>query len=292
MAYFAGIFPRQVQTATLNSGLMAAAFLSMFCVSCAGSSKGPTEFEQFSVSFSQEVDKAEQNIKNYSALAKELSGYEKGVGNLLDIDYTNIEEILSNIPHVKKEADLQIQKAKAVGRSVTAGGYYTNTEQMIGGWDNIAYTNMYVEVKLSALDQANREAEGIYRSIDLNLLKKPNKQFNAETTRLITQANIEIASAKSDIAAKDWTSGKSAVDRANNVIKNTLSLELNDIEQYQITVIQNELKKVSSDISLGSALNKAGSVIEDAAKGAVDILGGIGEILQGVGERLKSTSSP
>jgi hypothetical protein len=261
--------------------------LSMFFVSCASLSKGPTEFEQFSVSFSQEVDKAEQNIEKYLVFVKELSGYEKRIGNLLDIDYTNIEEILSNISNVKKGMDLQIQKAKDIGRSVTSDGYYTNTKKKVRGWDNVVYINMCVETKLSALDQANREAGEIYGSIDLNLLKRPNKPFNANVTRLITDAKIEVASAKSDVAAKDWTSGKSAVDRANNAIKNALNLELNDIEQYQITLIQNELKKVSSDISLGSTINKAGSIIEDAAKGATGILDGIGDILKGVGKKLK-----
>jgi hypothetical protein len=286
MTYFTRIFSRQAQTTILNIGLIVI-FLSMSFVSCASLSKGPTEFEQYSVLFSQEIDKAEQSIEKYLVFTKELSGYEKRIRNLLDIDYTNIEEILSNIPNAKKEMDLQIQKANDIGRSVTSDGYYTNTKKKVRGWDNIAYINMYVETKLSALDQANKEAREVYGSIDLNLLKRPNKPFHANVTKLITQANIEIASAKSDVAAKDWTSGKSAVDRANNAIKNALRLELNDIEQYQITLIQSGLEKVSSDVSLGSTINKAGSIIEDAAKGATGILGGIGDILKGVGEKLK-----
>jgi hypothetical protein len=261
--------------------------LSMFFVSCAGLSKGSTEFKRFSVSFSREVDQAEQNIAAYSTLVQELSGYEKRVGNLSNIDYDTIEKVSSNISNAKKRMDLQIQKAKDTGRSVTADGYYTDTQKQVRGWDADAYTNMYVETKLSALDQASREAGKTYGSIDLNLLKRPNKPFNAEATRLITQANIELASAKSDVAAKDWTSGRNAVDRANSTIKNALALELNDVEQYQMASIQNELKKVSSDISLGSTLNKAGSIIEDAARGATGILGGIGEILKGVGEQLQ-----
>jgi hypothetical protein len=287
MIYFTRVFLRQAQTIISNIGLMVMFSLPIFFVSCASLSKGPTEFEQFSLSFSHEIDKAEQNIEKYSVFAKNLSGYEKRVGNLSDIDYTDIEEILSNISNAKKEMDLQIQKAKDIGRSVTADGYYANSKKKVHGWDNVAYTNMYVETRLNALDQTNREAGEIYGSIDLNLLKRPNKPFNANVTRLITQANIEVASAKSDVAAKDWTSGKSAVDRANNTIKNALSLELNDIEQYQTMLIQSELKKVSSDISLGSTINKAGLIIEDAAKGATSILGGIGDILKGVGEKLK-----
>jgi hypothetical protein len=288
MTYFAGIISRRVRAGTLNMGLA----VFMFFVSYAAFAKGQTEFERFSLSFSREVDRAEQNIEAYSVFVKELSEYEKSVGDLLDSDYTTIEEILSDIPGVKKEKDVQIQRAKDTGRSVSADGYYTKTKEKMDGWDNAAYTAMHIETKLSALDQADREAENIYGSIDLNLLKRPNKPFNADVTRLITQAHIEIASAQSDIAAKDWTSGKASVDRANSVIKSALSLELNDIEQYQLTSIQNELKKVSSAISLGSTLNKSGSIIEDAAKGAAGILGGIGEILKGVGERLQSTSSP
>jgi hypothetical protein len=272
---------RQPQATILSIG-----FVVMLFVSCASSSKAPTAFEKFSVSFSQEVDKAEENIEKYSELVKELSGYEKRLGDLLDIDYMNINEILTNISDAKKKMDLQIQKAKDIGRSVTADGRYTNTKKKVRGWNNDAYTNMYVEMKLSALDQAKSEAVGIYGSIDLNLLKRPNKPFNANVTRLIKQANIDVASAKSDVAAKDWTSGKSATNRANTAIKNALSLELNDVEQYQITWIQNELKKVSSDISLGSTLNTAGSIIEDAARGATGILGGIGDILKGVGKNI------
>jgi hypothetical protein len=287
MIYFTRIFPGQARAIILNIGFVVMFSLSIFLVSCASLSKGPTEFEQFSLLFSQEIDKAEQNIEKYSAFAKELSGYEKRVGNLLDIDYVNIEEILSSISNVKKAVDLQIQNARDIGRSVTADGYYTSTKNKVHGWDNIAYINMHIETKLDALAQANREAGEIYGTIDLNLLKKPNRPFNTNVTRLITQANIEVASAKSDVAAKDWTSGKSAVNRANTAIKNALSLELNDVEQYQITSIQSELKKVSSDISLGSTMNKAGSIIEDAAKGATGILDGIGGILKGVGEKLK-----
>jgi hypothetical protein len=260
--------------------------LSMFFASCAGLSKGSTEFERFSASFSREVDKAEQNIEAYSALVQELAGYEKRVGNLSNIDYDTIEKVSSNISGAKKDMDLQIQKAKDTGRSVTADGYYTDTQKEVRGWNAVAYTNMYVETKLSALDQANREAGKAYGSIDLNLLRRPNKPFNENVTKLITQANIELASAKSDAAVKDWASGRNAVDRANSAIKNALALESNDVEQYQITLIQNELKKVSSDISLGSTLNKAGSIIEDAAKGAMGILDGIGDILKGVGEQL------
>jgi hypothetical protein len=258
----------------------------MLFVSCASSSKAPTEFEQFSVSFSQEVDNAEQNIEKYSELVKELSGYENRLGDLSDIDYTNINETLSNASGAKKEMDVQIQKAKDIGRSVTADGRYTNTKKKVRGWNNDAYTNMSVEIKLSALDRAKRAAEEIYGSINLNLLKRPNKPFNAKATSLIKQSNFEVASAKSDVAAKDWTSGKSATNRANNAIKNALSLDLNDIEQYQINWIQDELKKVSSDISLGSTLNTAGSIIEDAARGATGILGGIGDILKGVGKKI------
>lgn len=287
MICFKKIFPRQAQTTILNIGLMIMFSLSMIFVSCASLSKGPTEFEQFSVSFSQEVDKAGQNIEEYLVFVKELFGYEKRIGNLSDIDYDNIEEVLSNISNAKKGTDLQIQKAKEIVRSVTADGYYTDTKKKVRGWDTVAYTNMYIETKLSALDQANREAREIYDSIDLNLLKRPNKPFNANITKLITQANIEVASAKSDVIAKDWTSGKNAVDRANSAIKNALTLELNDVEQYQMALVQNELKRVSSDISLGSTLNKAGSIIEDTAKGATGILGGIGGILKGIGEKLK-----
>jgi primosomal protein N' len=261
---------------------------SMSFVSCANLSKGPTEFEQFSASFSQEIDKAGQSIEAYSVFVKELSGYEKRVGNLLNVDYDHIEETVSNIAHTKKEMDLQIQKAKDTGRSVTANGCYTDTGTEVRGWDSAAYTNMHIETKLSALDRASREAGKIYDSLDVNLLKRPNKPFNANATKLITQANIEVASAKSDIAAKDWASGKNAADRANDAIKHALILELNDVEQYQITLAQNELRKVSSDISLGSTLNKAGSIIEDAAKGATGILGGIGDILKGVGKKLSN----
>jgi hypothetical protein len=286
MTFFKRMLLKHAQTKILSIEHIVMLFLSMFYVSCASLSKNPTQFEQFSLSFSQEVNKAEQSIGNYSVFVKELSGYEKRVGNLLDDDYTNIEEILLNIPNTKKEMDLQIQKAKDIGRSVTSDGYYADTRKKVRGWDNVAYTNMFVGAKLNALDQTSRGAMEIYNSIDLNLLKRPNKPFNANVTKLITQANIEITSAESDVAAKDWASGKDAVDRANNVIKNILRLELNDIEQYQIALIQNDLKKVSSDISLGSTLNKAGSLIEDAAKGATGILGGIGNILKGVGEKL------
>jgi hypothetical protein len=266
---------------------VAALFLSMLLAACSGLPRGSTEFERFSRSFSREASRAEQTIADYSALVSELSGYEKRVGNLSNVDYDTIEKLSSNIADSKKKMDLQIQKAKDTGRSVTAEGYYADTPKQVRGWDSAAYANMYVETELGALDQADREAGKAYGSLDFNLLARPNKPFNPEVTRLITQANIELASAKSDIAARDWASGRNAVDRANSAIKSALALELNDVEQYQMASIQNDLKKVSSDISLGSTLNKAGSIVEDAARGATGILGGIGEILKGVGEQLQ-----
>jgi hypothetical protein len=266
---------------------MALLVAAMLFVSCAGLSKGPTEFERFSTSFAQEVAQAEQTIEQYAVSARELSGYEQRVGNLSDSDYAGIEKITSKSSDAKRKKDLQLQKANDTGRSVTADGYYAKTKEPVGGWDNAAYAALHIETTLRALDQANREAEQLYGAIDFTLLKKPNKPFNASATRLIAQAHSEIVSAQSDVAAKDWAAGKDSVDRANSVIKNALTLELNDIEQHQITLLQNKLRKVSSDVSLGSTLHKAGSIIEDAAKGATGILGGIGEILKGVGEQLQ-----
>jgi hypothetical protein len=283
---FTMIFSKQTRTVLLNIGLTAALSAPALLLSCAGLSKGKTEFERFSVSFSQEADKAEQAIEKYSALAEKLSEYEKRVGNLSDNDYANIEELLSNISNAKNEMDLQTQKAKDIGKSITAEGYYATTNEKVRGWDAMAYTDMHIDAKLSALNQTSREARRIYDSIDLNLLKKPNKPFNANATKLITQATIEVDSVKSDVAIKDWASGQNAVERANDTVKNALRLELNNIEHYQIMLLQDELRKLSSVISLGSTLNKAGSIIEDAAKGAVGILGGIGGILKGVGEKL------
>ena len=286
MTYFIKPLPRKKQITVLNTDRFMLVVLSVFLTSCVSLSKAPTQFEQFSFSFLQEINKAEQNINKYSEFVKKLSGYEKRIGNLLDADYVDINEILTYIPDTKNEMDLQIQKAKDIGWSVTSDGYYKDTRKKVRGWDNVAYTSMHIETKLDALDKTSIEAKKNYNIIDINLLKKPNKPFNADATRLIMQAKIDIASAASDVSAKDWTSGKSNVDRANDAIKNALKLELNNIELYQITLIQNDLKKVSSDISLGSALNKTGSLIEDAAKGATGILDGVGGILKGIGKKL------
>jgi hypothetical protein len=262
--------------------------LSVFLASCASLSKGKTEFERFSFSFSQEASKAEQSINKYSEFVKKLSDYEKRVGNLSDADYVDISETLTDIHEYKNKMDLQIQKAKNTSRSVTPDGYYKDTGKKVRGWDNVVYLDMHIEAKLNALDQASMEAGKNYNAIDLNLLGKPDKPFNADAARLIRLAKSEIAAAVSDVSAKDWTSGKSSVDRANNAIKDALKLELNTIEQYQISLTQNDLRKVSSDISLGSTLNKAGAIIENAVEGATGILGGIGDILKGIGNQLNN----
>jgi hypothetical protein len=283
MVYFT---KAQMQITISNIKFFVGIFSVISLASCASLSKGPTQFEQFALSFSEAVNKVEWNIDRYSEFVKELSNYEKYIGNLSDSDYNRIDELLSAIPEVRKETDLQLQNAKDIGRSVTNDGYYINSGKKVGGWDNVAHTNLHIEANINTLDHAYIEVMENYRSIDLNLLKKPNKPFNANITKIMMQINIEITSAKSDVVVKDWTSGKNAIDRANNAIKDALKLELNDVEQYQMALIQDELKKVSSDISLGSTLNKAGSLIEEGASGAIDILGGVGDILKGLGKKI------
>jgi hypothetical protein len=271
----------------INVGVLGAGLISFaMCISCASLSNSKTPFEQFCLSFSQEVTKAEQSIGKYRDFVKELSDYEKRVGTLSDPDYESLDSILLEIPDAKQNMEVQIKYAKDIGRSVTADGYYTETKKSVRGWDAVVYTNLHVDTTLGALGQTATETMAKYNSIDLNLLKRPNKPFNANFYKILTEANIEIASAKSDVAAKDWTSGKSAVNRANEAIKRVLKLDLNNIEQYQISLIQSDLKKVSQDISLGSTINKAGSIVEGAAEGAAGILGGLGNILKGIGNKV------
>jgi hypothetical protein len=54
---------------------------------------------------------------------------------------------------------------------------------------------------------------------------------------MIAGAKIKIAPARLDIFARNWTSAKEAVDAANNALKQALRLDLNDIEQHQISLL-------------------------------------------------------
>jgi hypothetical protein len=74
--------------------------------------------------------------------------------------------------------------------------------------------------------------------IDMNMIKRPNKPFNKNTMRIIAEANTELEVAKSDVASKDYASGKNAIDRVNGIIKDALRSEPNDIQLYQISMLQ------------------------------------------------------
>jgi t-SNARE complex subunit (syntaxin) len=261
--------------------------ISAFNLSCASTSNGKSQFERFSSTFLKETNKAQENIVTFNQLVKELSDYENKIGLLSNTDYENAGKLSKEVSDVKTQMETQIETARDIGRSVTSDGYYRDTNREVSGWDAASYTDLHVETTLNALEQNHTDSINKYKNIDFKLFEKPNKPFNTNATKLVTEVKISIASAKSDISVKDWKAGKANIDKANAALKNALQLDLNNIEQYQVSLLQNDLKDAANKVSLGLALNETGSLLKNAGEAAVNILGGIGSVLKGVGETLK-----
>ncbi|GHV71188.1 hypothetical protein AGMMS49928_21910 [Spirochaetia bacterium] len=261
--------------------------ISAMNMSCAGAPHGRSQFEKFSLSFLEETRKAGEEITNLNNLVTGLSDYENRVGTLSDAEYKNVEKIKTEIPNVKSKIEMQIEKAKVTSRSVTPDGYYSDTKKEVKGWDAASYSNLRIETTLKELDQNYANSTSGYKNVNLQLLEKPDKPFNANTQTLLTEVKIDIASAKADISVKDWNSAKTNVDLANAALKRAIQLDLNTIEQYQAGLLQNDLKDVSNQISLGSALNTAGSILKTVGEGAANIWGGVGKIINGIGDNMK-----
>jgi hypothetical protein len=257
---------------------------SVFAVSCAGTPHGSNQFEKFSSAFLKETGRAEESIVAFSENVKELSEYENKTGTLSDSDYDNVEKLSAKTSDAKNKIELQIKTAKETGRSVRSDGYYAATSERVTGWDAASYTNLHVETTLNELDKRYSASLSKYKNINLKLFEKPNKPFNSDAVKIMAEAKIYIDSARSDVSAKDWKAGKENVERANTALKDALKLDLNNIEQYKIGLLQNDLKDVSNKITLGSAVNETGSVLKTIVEGAANIWGGIGNIIKGVGD--------
>jgi hypothetical protein len=255
-------------------------------LSCATTSNGLTRYEQFSISFSTETKKAKENIDIFNNYVNELSDYEMLIGTLSDSDYNDVNKIVDNLPGSKSNMDIQIQTAKDIGNSVTSDGFYTDTGKKVRGWDNVAYTNLHVATTLEALDQEHAESMSNYNNIHLKLFEKPNKPFNTDVIKIFTGIRIDMTSAKSDIAANDWNMAKNNTNNANNKLKSAINLDLNNVELYQISIFQNELKNISNQITLGSAINTTGTILKNVGEGAAGILQGIGDVFRGIGSKL------
>ncbi|WP_010262203.1 hypothetical protein [Treponema primitia] len=260
---------------------------SVLSMSCASTPNGTSQFEQFSSTFLKEIDKAEKTIITFNKLVKELTGYENVIGTLSNSDYENIKEIVTEIADTKNKMELQTEIAKDIGKSITSDGYYKDTNKKIRGWDTAAYINLHVETTLNAIDQKHTDSINGYNNIHLQLFEKPNKPFNNGTIKILTEVKLDIASAKLDISAKDWNAGKANIDHANIALKNALKLDLNNIEQYQVSLLQNDLNDISNQVLFGSAINETGSILKNAGEGAASILGGLGSILNGIGDVIK-----
>jgi hypothetical protein len=234
----------------------------MMVMGCVSAPQGPTPFEIFGSSFSQEMDKAESVLDEFGNSVKTLSDFEGRVGSLSQSDYDNLENLSPKMPDNKRNTETHIQSAKDVGQSVTIEGYYRGSKKRIKGWDAVAYANLHVETQLANLDKKYADFLSVFDSIDMNLLKRPNKPFSKTAIENIAAANIELNAAKSDVAAKDFTSGKKDIDRANDALKRALRADPNEIQQYQISQIQKELEPVAKNVSFGDAINRAGSAVE------------------------------
>jgi hypothetical protein len=260
--------------------------ISIFNTACVSTSKGLSQFEQFSKTFLEETNKAGQTIVHFNELVEKLIEYENRIGTVSNPDYESIRKTVAEIPETKDTMKNQIDIAKDIGKSVSPDGYYTETKETVQGWDTGAYVNLHVDITLNTIDKNYTDSINRYNNIDKQLLAEPNKPFNNRLPVLLTEMKIAIASAKSDVTAKDWVSGKANVDQANALYKSVLKLDLNNIELYQVNLVQNDLAAVSNQILLGSALNETGSILRTAGEGAASILGGIGSILNNLGENI------
>jgi hypothetical protein len=269
----------------LFTGLIAGGFvLSALTLSCAGTPRVVNQFEQFSASFLKETGIAGKNVAAFNELVTELSDYENRVGTLSNSDYQYIGKQVKKAPDAMRKMEMQTETAQGIGKSVTPDGYYASTKEKIPGWDAASYANLQVDTTVRALSEKQADSIDRYKNIHLQLFEKPDKPFNKSTTELLTEVKMYILSARSDIAAKDWKSGKINTDNANTALKNALKADFNNIEQYQINLLLDDIKDVSNKISLGSALNETGALLKTAAEGAANIWGGIGNIFKGIGD--------
>ncbi|MFP3042966.1 hypothetical protein LQZ19_14215 [Treponema primitia] len=257
--------------------------VSAFTISCTSTPHGSNQFEKFSSTFLKETDKVEKSIITFSEHVKELSAYENKIGALSDSDYDKVGKLSTKISDAKTKTEIQIRTVKETAKSVTSDGYYTATKEKVGGWDAASYTNLHIEITMNGLDKQYSDSLSEYKNINLKLLEKPNKPFNSDAIKIMTEVKIYIDSARSDISAKNWNAGKDNVDHANTALKDAIKLDLNNIEQYKIGLLQNDLKDVANKISLGSAVKETGSVLKTVAEGAANIWGGVGNIIKGVG---------
>jgi hypothetical protein len=226
-------------------------------------------------------------LNNLRSLVNSIPGYEARVGSLSASDYDISEKIFAEIPGMKNNIESQIQSVKSVGHSITSDGYYPGTKEKIKGWDQERHVNLNVEQTISSLNKNYSEILAILNAVDMNLIKRPNKEFSINAQNAIEEAIIELSIAKTDLASRNFDSGKNSVERTNNAIRKALRSNPNDIQQYQISLIQKEIEPVSLDISIGAGINKAGELIQGVVEGGTGILEGGANILKGLGNMLK-----
>jgi len=195
-----------------------------------------------------------------------ISAFEKNVGTLTPQDYDEIESLLESIPKKKQDIENEIKNFQDFGRSITSEGFFTGTKNKIKGWDPVIYASLGVENNLLSIDKRYSDTLSGFQKIDSNLIKRPNKPFSKTVSDSIAEAKVNLAAAKTDVSAKNYSKGKGNVDRVNNALNRALRADPNDIQQYQIGLVQKELEPVASDIRIGETVNKAGSLIEGGIK--------------------------
>jgi len=240
--------------------------LLIFNLSCISTPHGPTPFEQYCSTFSQKKEQIILLTNDFDENISRLSVFEKNVGSLMPRDYDEIESFLESIPKKKLEIENEIKNFKDFGQSITSEGFFTGTKNKIKGWDPVIYAGLGVENNLLSIDKRYSDTLSAFQKIDSNLIKRPNKPFSKTASDFIAEAKVNLAAAKTDVSAKNYSKGKENIDRVNNALNRALRADPNDIQQYQIGLVQKELEPVASDVRIGETVNKAGSLIEGGIK--------------------------
>ena len=240
--------------------LLAMIFIVFY--SCASAPKERTPFEQYCMSFNQNLSESKVLIEQYRSSALSLKSFEKEVGSLSDVDYDDIEKAKYNKSTLEQETALQIQSTREIGKSITPEGTYNSTKQKMKGFDPVAYAGLLVDANLNSLENNYSEIKEI--NINDNLLRRPNKPFSSIANENITKAKSFLASAKIDLSSNDYSAAQKNIDSTNNALKNALGANPNDIQQYQISLIQKDLESVANDVKIGSAIDKVGDTLNRA----------------------------
>jgi hypothetical protein len=104
-----------------------------FAISCTSTPPRARQFEKFSSAFLKETGQAEESITAFNEHVKELSSYENKIGALSDSDYDKVEKLSAKTSDEKNKIETQLKTAKETGKSVRPDGYYTATNETIGG---------------------------------------------------------------------------------------------------------------------------------------------------------------